>query len=68
LQLSGVPDFRGFAMQLRRAVDNELAGDFEWDESTTENVRFMKCDEDAPKASITQSKSKRRDELLVKFF
>ena len=65
-QLSGDPEFRGFAMQFRRNVDNELSGEFDWDDETSENVKFMKCDENAPKASITQSKSRRRDELEVK--
>ena len=66
-QLSGTPEFRGFAMQLRKNSDAELAGEFEWDEDTAENVRYMKCDEDAPKASITQSKSHRRDQITVFF-
>ena len=54
-------------MQLRKNSDAELAGEFEWDEDTAENVRYMKCDEDAPKASITQSKSHRRDQITVFF-
>ena len=53
-------------MQLRRSTDNQLSGDFDWDDESAENVKFMKCDEDSPKSSITQSKSNRRDELQVK--
>jgi len=62
LKISGVPPFQRFAIQIRKSSVNSLAGEFSWDD---EYVKYMKCVPEAPRASITQSKARSRDQLEV---